>query len=81
MHAGGQRRYICVNRVLTLHENGTPHAGGFIVALKDTSGSGKADITERFWPSAAEGGRGGTGIALYKGAVSSYRPLPPMCGP
>jgi glucose/arabinose dehydrogenase/mono/diheme cytochrome c family protein len=51
------------------YESGTPHPGGFIVALKDTSGSGKADVIERFGPSAAEGGRGGTGIALYKGAV------------
>src|SRR2546430_14414761 len=28
--------------------NDTPHPGGFLVALQDKSGSGKADMTERF---------------------------------
>ena len=43
--------------------------GGFLVALQDKTGSGKADTTERFGETAATGGAGGTGIALYKGAL------------
>jgi glucose/arabinose dehydrogenase/mono/diheme cytochrome c family protein len=46
--------------------NQPPPASGFIVALKDTTGSGKADSIERFGPTPAEGGKGGTGIGLYK---------------
>ena len=46
--------------------NDTPHAGGFLVALQDTTGAGKADRVERFGETAQSGGRGGTGIALYK---------------
>src|SRR5215470_5306708 len=38
-------------------------AGGFLIALQDTSGSGKADVVQRFGPTAAEGAKGGTGIA------------------
>jgi len=47
--------------------NATPHAGGFLVALRDSKGSGKADITERFGETAQSGGAGGVGIGLYKG--------------
>jgi glucose/arabinose dehydrogenase/cytochrome c5 len=46
--------------------NTTPHAGGFLVALKDTKGSGKADVIERFGETPQSGGHGGTGIAYYK---------------
>ena len=46
-----------------------PPAGGFIIALQDTTGSGKADVIKRFGPTAAEGGKGGTGIALFRGAL------------
>ena len=45
----------------------TPHAGGFLVALKDTTGSGKADVNERFGATVQSGGAGGTGIGIYKG--------------
>jgi glucose/arabinose dehydrogenase/mono/diheme cytochrome c family protein len=44
---------------------GTVHDGGFIIALKDTKGTGKADVIERFGATAASDGHGGTGIALY----------------
>jgi glucose/arabinose dehydrogenase/mono/diheme cytochrome c family protein len=44
-------------------------AGGFLIALQDTSGSGKADVVRRFGPTAAEGAKGGTGIALYRDAL------------
>ena len=48
------------------YNNDTPPAGGFLIALKDTKGTGKADVNVRFGPTAAEGAHGGTGIALYK---------------
>jgi glucose/arabinose dehydrogenase/cytochrome c5 len=47
--------------------NDTPHAGGFLVALKDSHGTGKADITERFGETVQSGGAGGTGIGIYNG--------------
>lgn len=46
--------------------NDKPHEGGFLIALKDTKGAGQADVNVRFGPTFAEGGHGGTGIALYK---------------
>ena len=49
--------------------NDEPHAGGFLVALKDTTGSGKADLVQRFGETVKSGGAGGTGIALYDGAL------------
>ena len=45
------------------------HEGGFLVALQDKSGSGKADLIQRFGETAATGGAGGTGIALYHGSI------------
>jgi glucose/arabinose dehydrogenase len=47
--------------------NDTPHAGGFLVALKDSKGAGKADINERFGETVQSGGAGGTGIGIYNG--------------
>jgi glucose/arabinose dehydrogenase/mono/diheme cytochrome c family protein len=49
--------------------NETVHEGGFLVALQDKSGSGKADVIERFGETPKTGGAGGTGIALYKGSI------------
>jgi glucose/arabinose dehydrogenase/mono/diheme cytochrome c family protein len=49
--------------------NDTPHEGGFLVALQDKSGGGKADVNERFGETVQTGGHGGTGIAIYKGAI------------
>ena len=51
------------------YKNDTPPAGGFLVALKDTTGAGHADVVRRFGETFAEGGHGGTGIALYKGSL------------
>src|SRR5580692_692449 len=51
------------------YANDTPHAGGFLVALQDKSGTGKADVIERFGETVQTGGTGGTGIGLYKGSV------------
>ena len=47
--------------------NDKPPAGGFLVALQDTTGSGKANVVKRFGATVKIGGAGGTGIALYKG--------------
>jgi glucose/arabinose dehydrogenase/mono/diheme cytochrome c family protein len=47
--------------------NQPPHPGGFLVALRDTTGSGRADVIQRFGETAENGGAGGTGIGIYKG--------------
>src|ERR1700693_499986 len=49
--------------------NDVPHEGGFLVALQDTTRSGKADVVKRFGETVQSGGAGGTGIGLYKGAL------------
>jgi glucose/arabinose dehydrogenase len=49
--------------------NDTPPAGGFLVALRDSRGVGHADVVVRFGDSPANGGHGGTGIALHDGAI------------
>lgn len=46
--------------------NDTPHPGGFLVALKDTKGTGTADVHTRFGPDYGNGATGGTGIWHYK---------------
>jgi glucose/arabinose dehydrogenase/mono/diheme cytochrome c family protein len=43
--------------------------GGFLVALKATQNSGRADVIRRFGETKAQGAAGGTGIALYRGAI------------
>ena len=49
--------------------NDTPPTGGFLVALQDKSGTGKADVIERFGETVQSGGAGGTGIGIYKGSI------------
>jgi glucose/arabinose dehydrogenase/mono/diheme cytochrome c family protein len=49
--------------------NDTPHAGGFLVALQDESGAGKAEVIVRFGETVQSGGAGGTGIGMYKGSI------------
>jgi glucose/arabinose dehydrogenase/mono/diheme cytochrome c family protein len=51
------------------YANSPPPEGGFLVALQDTTGTGKADVIQRFGETIASGGAGGTGIALYKGGL------------
>ncbi len=51
------------------YANAKPPSGGFLVALKDSTGAGKADVIERFGRTPADGGKGGTGVALYGGAL------------
>ncbi len=50
-------------------EGSRPPVGGFLVALQDSTGRGKANLIERFGATPEQGGRGGTGIALYRGAI------------
>ncbi|HVW68297.1 MAG TPA: PQQ-dependent sugar dehydrogenase [Steroidobacteraceae bacterium] len=42
---------------------------GFLVVLRDTKGTGRADVNIRFGDTAQMGSAGGTGIALYNGAL------------
>jgi glucose/arabinose dehydrogenase/mono/diheme cytochrome c family protein len=49
--------------------NQPPHPGGFLIALQDKKGSGKADVIERFGETAQQGDAGGTGIGLYKNGL------------
>src|SRR6202045_1643112 len=49
--------------------NDTPPPGGFLVALQDTKSDGHADVNVRFGDSFSNGSHGGTGIALYNGAL------------
>src|ERR1700677_4693167 len=49
--------------------NSPPAPGGFLIALEDSTGEGRADVVERFGVSVEAGGTGGSGIALYDGAL------------
>ena len=51
------------------YRNDAPPDGGFLVALKDSKGNGRADVIERFGDGVPQGATGGTGIAFYKGAI------------
>lgn len=42
-----------------------PPAGGFVVALQDADGDGRAENIRRFGATPVGGGAGGTGIAIY----------------
>ncbi len=46
-----------------------PPAGGFLIALKDSKGTGRADEITRFGDGVPQGSAGGTGIAYYNGAI------------
>jgi glucose/arabinose dehydrogenase len=46
-----------------------PPPGGFLLALRDSKGAGRADVVQRFGVTVEAGGTGGTGVALYKGAL------------
>jgi glucose/arabinose dehydrogenase len=43
--------------------------GGFVVALRDTNGDGRADLRRRFGTTSESGSHGGTGIALVNGVL------------
>lgn len=43
--------------------------GGFLVALRDTHGTGVAEAIERFGETIESGGKGGTGIGIFGGKI------------
>jgi glucose/arabinose dehydrogenase len=43
-----------------------PREGGFLVAMRDTKGTGHADVITRFGGGVPEGSHGGTGIGIYQ---------------
>jgi glucose/arabinose dehydrogenase len=51
------------------YPDGTTPAAPFLIALRDTNADGRADVVSRFGDSLASGGAGGTGIAIYHGAL------------
>jgi len=51
------------------YSDGSTPPAPFLIALRDTKHDGHADMITRFGDSLANGGAGGTGIALYKGAL------------
>lgn len=73
----GHARHIVVNSNGDVYVNtwsgryyATPaHAGGFLVAMRDTNNDGKADIIKRFGPDSLHGNGGGTGIGIYSGGL------------
>ncbi len=73
----GHVRHLAVAADGTVYANtwsgryyrGSPPPTGFLIALKDTRGDGRADIVQRFGATPQAGGTGGTGIALYNGAL------------
>lgn len=70
----GHARHLTVSDSGTVYVNtwsgryyggAAPVEGAFLVALKDTHGTGSADAVQRFGETGATGNRGGTGIALH----------------
>jgi glucose/arabinose dehydrogenase/mono/diheme cytochrome c family protein len=49
--------------------NDKTHEGGFLVALQDKSGAGKADTIERFGGTEQTGDHGGSGIGIFNGSI------------
>jgi hypothetical protein len=65
---GGSRAKAC-NHQSSVLRNDAPPAAGFLLALQDTKSDGRADVKVRFGDSVQTGSAGGTGIALYRGAL------------
>ncbi len=51
------------------YHNDKPPTGGFLLALQDTDGSGRANVIKRFGATQAEGAAGGTGVAFHDNAI------------
>jgi glucose/arabinose dehydrogenase len=60
---------VYINTWSGVYYRDTPPPGGFLIALQDTHGVGRADVIRRFGDGVAQGSAGGTGIAIYKGAL------------
>ena len=66
----GSNGDVYVNTWSGRYFGGSPgHPGGYLVALRDTNNDGKADMVRRFGPDLSQKNEGGTGVALYKGAL------------
>ena len=73
----GHARHIVVNSNGDVYVNtwsgryydSPAHAGGFLVAMRDTNNDGKADIMKRFGPDSLHGNGGGTGIGIFNAAL------------
>ncbi len=66
----GQNGVVYVNTWSGIYyDNDTPPPGGFLIALKDTKGSGRADVVARFGLDQKGGSAGGTGIGIYDGKL------------
>ena len=73
----GHVRHLVVAADGTLYANSwsgryyrrAPPEGGFLIALKDADGDGRADSVQRFGATPQSGGAGGTGIGLHNGAL------------
>src|ERR1700734_77271 len=58
----------------TYYGHDVPHADGFLVALQDKTGAGKADVIERFGETVQSGGGGGARASpLSGGSLSRIR--------
>lgn len=57
---------VYVNTWMSRYFRTPPPEGGFIVALRDGDGDGRAEQVARFGPTPAQGSSGGTGIAIWK---------------
>jgi glucose/arabinose dehydrogenase/mono/diheme cytochrome c family protein len=57
---------VYVNTWSGRYYRSAPPAAGFVVALKDSTGAGHADIVSRFGGTPAEDSHGGTGIAVFR---------------
>lgn len=67
---GAPNGVLYVNTWSGRYYGNTPiHEGGFLVALQDQGGSGKATVNERFGETEQSGGHGGTGIGFYKNSI------------
>ena len=74
----GHARHLAVGQDGTLFantwsgeyfNNDKPRAGGFLVAMRDTDGDGKADDVRRLGETSESGATGGTGVAIYRGGI------------
>jgi len=58
---------VYVNTWDSDYYTGAVHPGGFLIALENSKGAGRADFVRRFGPALNSGAHGGTGIALFDG--------------
>jgi glucose/arabinose dehydrogenase/mono/diheme cytochrome c family protein len=58
---------VYVNTWSSDYYTGPVPPGGFLLALRDSRGSGVADVQQRFGATSQSGAHGGTGIALFEG--------------